>query len=526
MFKAFDSSAMLRAFSRYAPFTDLSALNASSAKPLRKSIRVNTLKCTVEEIKAWGKSKNWTLEPVPWCSEGFYIDRPSPAAAGLWPASRVDEPKREALGKDLLHLFGGFYMQEAASMLPVALLDPKPGDVILDMSAAPGSKTTQIADRMEGRGVLIANDVQEKRIWSLITNLQRSGVMNEVVTRKVGQWFAGNMTERFDRVLCDAPCTAQGTVRKDTDSLDYCSMDNIGKMAKLQRELLESAVHACKVGGRIVYSTCTLTPEENEEVVLSILNKFSTQLVVIDPREIQSGKLKVQSDEGVKAGFDRAIEDSIVVQKSLEKSGNFPLSSFNFPLLRLWPQTYDTEGFFCAVFEKRAPTRDRGNARTQNQPHQWSVLPKARVKEIAENLIDWYGMSFIREDEVLTEYKEQLSIMPRELLDFPLSVQPILGGLPFGKSTNHGLVRLSHEIATLRGLDAPKQVLVITESQMHEMMKGMNLSVTKPEGMDDGDVLLAVDFPVLGRNMIVGRGVLKAGIVMNRLPRDMVRMFS
>ena len=275
---------MFKAFDRYAPFTDLAALNASSAKPLRKSIRVNTLKCTVEEVKAWAKGKNWTLEPVPWCSEGFYIDR-------------VD--REEALGKDLLHLFGCFYMQEAASMLPVALLDPKPGEVILDMSAAPGSKTTQIAAKMGspspfgggdrgggGKGVLIANDVQEKRIWSLITNLQRSGVMNEVVTRKVGQWFAGNMTERFDRVLCDAPCTAQGTVRKDTDSLDYCSMDNIGKMAKLQRELLESAVHACKVGGRIVYSTCTLTPEENEEVVLSILNKFSTQLVLVDPRQI------------------------------------------------------------------------------------------------------------------------------------------------------------------------------------------------------------------------------------------------
>ena len=489
---------MFRAFDRYAPFTDLAALNASSAKPLRKSIRVNTLKCTVEEVIAWAKQKNWVLEPVPWCSEGFYIDR-------------VD--REEALGKDLLHLFGCFYMQEAASMLPAALLDPKPGEVILDMSAAPGSKTTQIADRMEGRGVLIANDVQEKRIWSLITNLQRSGVMNEVVTRKVGQWFAGNMTERFDRVLCDAPCTAQGTVRKDSDSLDYCSMDNIGKMAKLQRELLESAVHACKVGGRIVYSTCTLTPEENEEVVRSVLNKFSTQLTVLDPAEI------------LKCNFSQAVKDSIQVQESFGPSTQAPIPNPK-PLLRLWPQTYDTEGFFCAVIEKRAPTRDRGNARTQNQPHQWSVLPKARVKEIAENLIDWYGASFIRDDEVLTEYKEQLSIMPRELLDFPLSVQPILGGLPFGKSTNHGLVRLSHEIATLRGLEAPKQVLTITEPQMREMMKGMNLSVSKPDGMDDGDVLLAVDFPALGRIMVVGRGVLKAGIVMNRLPRDIVRMFS
>ncbi len=492
---------MFKAFDRYSAFTDLKALNAMSARPLRKSIRVNTLKCTVEEVMAWAKAKNWTLEPVPWCSEGFFIDR-------------VD--REEALGKDLLHLFGGFYMQEAASMLPVALLDPKPGESILDMSAAPGSKTTQIGDRMQGRGVLIANDVQEKRIWSLVTNLQRSGVMNVVITRKVGQWFAGNMTERFDRVLCDAPCTAQGTVRKDTDSLDYCSMDNIGKMAKLQRELLESAVHACKVGGRIVYSTCTLTPEENEEVVRSIVNKFSTQLVVLHPAEI------------LECDFSKAIEDSTSVQESLTSRSQIPHNPNPHPQpsLRLWPQTYDTEGFFSAVIEKRAPTRDRGTVRSENQPHEWQVLPKARVKEIADNLIDWYGVSFIRDDEVLTENKEQLSIMPKRIVDFPLTLQPYFGGLPFGKSTNHGLVRLSHEIATLRGLEAQKQVLVITELQMRDMMKGVNLPVAKPEGMDDGDVLLAVDFPVLGRKMIVGRGVLKAGIVMNRLPRDMVRMFS
>ena len=508
---------MFQAFDRYAPFTDLAALNAISAKPLRKSIRVNTLKCTIEEVKAWAKSKNWTLEPVPWCSEGFYIDRVN---------------RDEALGRDLLHLFGCFYMQEAASMLPVALLDPKPGESILDMSAAPGSKTTQIAARMGspsplgggvrgggGRGILIANDVQEKRIWSLITNLQRSGVMNAVVTRKVGQWFAGNMTERFDRVLCDAPCTAQGTVRKDSDSLDYCSMDNIGKMAKLQRELLESAVHACKVGGRIVYSTCTLTPEENEEVVRSVLNKFSTQLVVLDPAEI------------LKCDFSKAVDDSIKVQESLTSRALIPNPNPNpipqsLTLVRLWPQTYDTEGFFCAVLEKRAPTRDRGSLRARSESHSWSVLPKARVKEIAENLIDWYGTSFIRENEVLTEYKEQLSIMPASILDFHLPLQPYLGGLPFGKATNHGLVRLSHEVSVLRGLEATKQVLVITELQMRDMMKGTNIPVSKPEGMDDGDVLLAVDFPVLGRKMIVGRGVLKAGIVMNRLPRDMVRMFS
>jgi 16S rRNA (cytosine1407-C5)-methyltransferase len=180
-----DSKQHFRAFDRYAEFTDLNALNESSAKPLRKSMRVNTLKSTPAEFLKWAKAKDWMTAPVPWCPEGFFVDR---------------ENRDEALGKDLLHVLGHTYMQEAASMLPVALLDPKPGDTVLDMSAAPGSKTSQIAARMNGKGVLIANDVQEKRIWSLLSNLQRCGVINVVVSRKVGQWFAGNMTERFDRV--------------------------------------------------------------------------------------------------------------------------------------------------------------------------------------------------------------------------------------------------------------------------------------------------------------------------------------
>src|SRR5204863_1262676 len=101
---------------------------------------VNTLKTSVESFKQWAAEKKWQLTPVPWCPEGFFVDR---------------DDRREALGKDLLHLLGHAYMQEAASMLPVALLDPQPGEAVLDMSAAPGSKTTQIAARMQGRGVIV-----------------------------------------------------------------------------------------------------------------------------------------------------------------------------------------------------------------------------------------------------------------------------------------------------------------------------------------------------------------------------------
>ena len=474
---------------RYSAFTDLEALKSFSAKPLRKSIRANTLKCSAEELRTWGASKGWMLEPVPWCPEAFFVDR---------------ENREEALGKDLLHILGHFYMQEAASMLPVALLDPKPGERVLDMSAAPGSKTTQIAARMQNSGVLIGNDVQEKRIWSLLTNLQRSGVINAVVTRKVGQWFAGNMTEVFDRVLCDAPCTAQGTVRKDSDALKYCSDDNIGKMARLQRELLESAVHACKVGGRIVYSTCTLTPEENEDVVLSVLNKFSDQLSVLDPAEILPCDMK------------NPVADSGKVQESLGVKKAHPM-------LRLWPQVLDTEGFFAVAIEKHAPTRDPG--KKPQDLYRYPMLPRARAADASKALEEWYGSGFLREDEVLLENKEQLSVLPLAAVNLPLPVHPYMAGLPYAKNTTHGFPRLSHEMATLRGAEATAQVLVLTEEQFRESLRGTNLKI---EGapVEDGDVILVIESEVLKKKIVVGRGMLKAGTLLNRLPRDMVRMFS
>ncbi len=304
-------------FDRYADFTDLAVLKEASGRPLRKCLRVNTLKTSIEKVKQWGDRKGWKLESVPWCPEGFFIDR---------------EDRSEALGRDLLHLVGHFYMQEASSMLPVSLLAPKPEESVLDMSAAPGSKTSQSAALMNNTGVIIGNDVQENRLWTLKTALHRLGVLNVIVTKKVGQWFAKHMTDRFDAVLCDAPCTAQGTARKDSDALKYCSLENIKKMSRLQFQLLSAAIHTAKVGGRIVYSTCTLTPEENEGVIWLILNTFGDQVEVLDP--------------GLADNFDYkiAINDSHIVQKAI----GVPDDRL-FPALRLWPQTYDTEGFFSVL---------------------------------------------------------------------------------------------------------------------------------------------------------------------------------
>lgn len=473
-------------FDRYGVVTDVAELKRISDIPLRKSKRVNTLKSSVEDFVTWGKAKGWSLSPVPWCPEAFFVER---------------ENREEALGKDFLHVLGHTYIQEAASMLPVILLDPKPGESVLDMSSAPGSKTTQIAARMQNQGVLVANDVQEKRLWALVSNLQRSGVINVLVTKKVGQWFARNMTERFDRVLCDAPCTAQGTARKDSDALVYCSDDNIGKMSRLQLELLEAAIDATKVGGRIVYSTCTLTPEENEAVLGSILNKFSDQIELVDPT------LELGIDLG------KAREESAKVQQWIKTPNPFPA-------FRLWPQTYDTEGFFCAVLHKRAPTRHPERREMVRMPYE--ILPKARRKEWISGLEEWYGALFVEENEDFYLAKDTLQILTADALAFRMPTAPYMSGLPFGKPTEHGLVRLSHEMATLRGNRAKSHVRILENTQVLEAISGKDLHI--PDS-DHGDLLLSLVHPS-GHPIVLGRGMLKSGRVLNRLPREIVRMFA
>lgn len=467
---------MQDALLRYEAYTDLAALREASEKPLRKSKRVNTLKTSVEKFREWAKEKGWMIEPVPWCSEAFFIDR---------------EDRETALGKDLLHLLGHTYMQEAASMLPVELLDPQPGEAVLDMSAAPGSKTTQIAAKMQGRGVLVANDVQEKRIWTLKSALHRCGVTNVIVTKKVGQWFMRHMTERFDRVLCDAPCTAQGTARKDSDALLYSSDENVGKMARLQKELLEAAVHAAKVGGTIVYSTCTLTPEENEGVVSSIMSKFSDQL------EAQQIGLERFSS------LQKGVEDSRRVQEALGIK--------SFPAVRLWPQTLDTEGFFVAVLRKVACTR-------ATEPmdfirFQEELLPRSRQKEMRGKFDALYGTEFLEEHEVLYERGTQVILSTQEVSDFRLPVQDFSLGFPIARQLEDGRVRIDHDLATLRGCRATENVLPIDDATLDLLLDGKDATA---------DPSLRGDMILRYRGHDIGLSLAKEGKLWNRLPRWIV----
>jgi 16S rRNA (cytosine1407-C5)-methyltransferase len=482
---------------RYTDLTDLSALEEISKTPLRKSFRVNTLKCAVEEFQKWAAEKGWALDSVPWCSEGFFVKQS---------VSSFEQPQDDtttsALGKDLLHQLGHTYMQEAASMLPVALLDPKPGETILDMAAAPGSKTTQIAAKMQNTGVIIANDIQEKRLWTLRAALQRSGVINTILTKKRGEWFGKQMTECFDRVLCDAPCSAQGVCRKDPKALKYCNPKRVKSLQNAQIALLESAVHSAKVGGRIVYSTCTLTPEENEEVVMTLLEKFSGKLEVLDP----NAECRMQN-----AKWDFAIEDSLKIQEYLRENHS-ELCILNYAFLRLWPQVYDTEGFFSAVLTKTDHTRD---VLTQEPvAFQEKPMGKKRRRDIEADLTKRYGTSFLSDDEVLFENNDTILLTNEAVSRFNLATQNYALCLPYVKLQKDGRARLAHELVTFRGGMATSGICMVDDAQLSDLLAG------KDTHCDSG---LKGESIIKWRELSIGLGVAKEGKLKNWLPRRFVK---
>ena len=292
---------------RYSKLTDFEEFKKYSLSFLRRSIRVNTLKISIPELKK--RMPDWKLEQIPWCKEGFWVEH--------------HEGRRD-IGNTLEHALGYYYVQEAASMIPPIVLDPKPGEHVLDMCAAPGSKATQIAQYMKNKGVLVANDYKGIRLSPLGINMQRCGVSNAIVTLMPGQYIKDI---EFDKILLDAPCSGTGTIRKSLKTLRIWNPNMVKKICYEQRNLIQSAFKLLKKGGTLVYSTCSLEPDENEGVIDFLLSKFDNAKVEKFDLKIKRGNVIVEF-EG---------------QQYNEKVKN---------TLRLWPQDNDTEGFFVAKIKK------------------------------------------------------------------------------------------------------------------------------------------------------------------------------
>ncbi|MEM2916558.1 MAG: RsmB/NOP family class I SAM-dependent RNA methyltransferase [Candidatus Woesearchaeota archaeon] len=288
---------------RYSKLTNWEEYKKFTTSFLRKSIRINTLKKPVKEVVA-RLENDWHLEQIPWCEEGFYIESKH---------GRLD------VGNTIEHCLGYYYVQEAASMIPPIVLGPKPGERVLDMAAAPGSKASQIAQMMKNEGILVANDVAGIRLAALGINLQRCGVLNAIITQMKGEEMRDM---EFDKILLDAPCSGTGTIRKSIKTILMWNPEMIKRLAATQRKMIIAAYRLLAKGGTLVYSTCSTEPEEDEAVISYLLDNTDARVVPIELNIRRSpAVLEFEGRE-----YRKEVKDC----------------------LRIWPQDNDTEGFFVA----------------------------------------------------------------------------------------------------------------------------------------------------------------------------------
>lgn len=301
----------LSLFERYRPILeDWAAFRAALARPLPNVLWCNSLRLGTHELVEILRLDGFDPQPIPWYAKALRL------------------PPEVRAGKTLPFLTGCFHLQEEVSQLPVVLLDPQPGERLLDLCAAPGNKTLQAAVHMQNRGTIIANDKSKHRLGIMRRNIERLGITNIAIL----QSDAANLPKRlghFDRVLADVPCSCQGTSRKNPEVLRLGFRP--GARQRGQTSILRKAVQRCRVGGRVAYSTCTYAPEENEAVVDQILREADGALRLLPAR--LPGLI---GSDGLSHWQGQDFDASLSL------------------CLRVYPHHQNTGGFFVALLEKVA----------------------------------------------------------------------------------------------------------------------------------------------------------------------------
>ena len=427
-------------------------------EPKKQALRLNPLK---GESGRFLELCPFSLSKVAWAEEGYYFED-------------TDRP-----GKHPYHEAGVYYIQEASAMVPVTFLEVKPGERILDLCAAPGGKSTQIAAAMKGQGILVCNEIHPARAKILSENIERMGVSNAIVVSHAPDELAEHFPGYFDRILVDAPCSGEGMFRKNEDACSEWSPQNVLMCGERQDEILDAAADMLCPGGRLVYSTCTFAPCENEGSISRFLQRHPEFRI-----------LPVTKSEGMSEGNPAWAE---VSAKGIEKT------------IRLWPHKIKGEGHYAAVLQKDGviPVGERRS--------RYGLEKSASPKDYQEFLGFQKECLKTECEGIFVRFGEQLYLLPQQA--------PSLRGLKVLRPGLHlGTIKKnrfepSHALALALQRD---EVVQSTELSAEEtLIKHYLTGQTFPANDKNGWCLITVD------GYSIGWGKSAGGIMKNHYPKGL-----
>lgn len=445
-------------------------------KPLKKSIRINTKKICIKEFLQYAKLKDWMIEKIPWINEGFYIDR-----------KNKDIP----IGKDILNILGYFYIQESSSMIPAQVLDISKDDIVLDMCASPGSKTTQISNIMQNTGIIIANEISTSRMSALTYNINNQLAINTIRTNINGNRFGTLYNETFDKVLLDAPCSAEGTYRKDKQINKYCQNLSLPKkMYNIQISLIQSAFEALKINGYLVYSTCTMTKEENEDVINFLIDKYKNNIEIMDISNY-----------------------------------NFKYESIIPNTARIWPHLNDSEGFFIAKIKKinhiNKKNKYQNNLIKNNNV---KILSKENLKKFLQKIYEIFEIDKKYFDNfVFIEKNKEIIINTKQVFEFSKKINIYDNNFVIAKYDNNGDFYITHLFTQLFGKYAKKNIIQLDDEQTKQYLQGKDIYNININNITNQSVILKTNVLNI-KDIIIGKGIIikSENKIKNQFPRNKI----
>jgi len=434
-------------------------------QPESKGIRTNTLKLEPDEL---ANKLPFETQAVNWCKEGFYIDH-------------TVRP-----GKNPYYYTGLYYVQEPTAMAAVEVLDPKPGDWVLDLCAAPGGKSTQIGARLQGIGLLVANELVNSRAGILSTNIERMGMANAIVTNEFPERLVDSFYESFDKILVDAPCSGEGMFRKDPGALADWSLERVDRCMGKQEKILESAHRLLKPGGVLVYSTCTFSPEENEQIIEAFIEKYRYTLQTIELPGI--------TDHG-------RVDWTRKQQQDITKT------------LRIMPMTVKGEGHFIAKLIKSEGIAEAIDVK--------QGYPKSRLKKATRTDLQDYR-DFAKNNlqaEFYQKIEDRLYLLGDHLYAIPAAIELerianlklLRTGLDLGTFKKNRF-EPSYALAMALKLSQAKNSVDLNDEDLaYQYLKGEALNLQAPKGW----VLVGYDgYPL-------GFGKASEGLIKNHYPKGL-----